>query len=209
MAKTKIKIDEHGDVKKQVDSVSPGAMDKDTTFIEPTERKTTKALVTDVYKHMNVVHERLDTLEDLIKLCFKKQIAAADAIEALQLISEGKNPEFERNLKKAEEAPPELTDSQTEIYGPIAPSAVLEIVHQVLGVDFGGYMKPDSMIPRTLFTVLVPERLTGLRFDFRSVTVDNISTAQDVKKWCEKVKSNIHKHFSAKNVGNPNFMIAK
>lgn len=177
------------------------------TQINQVAAKTSQTRIKDIYRHLNYAHERMDRHEELLKGVYNKIDRLLDEVKDVKLRTEGKDIEFERALRAAKETIPELTKSQAEIFGTIAPQALRDIVEQVLGTDFGAYTRSERALPTTFFTLLVPKRLSGMEMDFRSQSISNASPEADVKKWCEKVKSNIFRQFTLQNTGTPRFLI--
>jgi hypothetical protein len=208
MTVKKIKVKDHAPDK--IAESSKGAENSEKivkTVVEQRSTKDVKSKWKDVYTHLNYAHERMDRHEELIKGIYNKVDRALDELRDMKAVTEGKDIEFEKALREAKDEVPELNKSQMEIYGNIAPEGIREIVVQVLGTDFGSYTRADSILPNTFFTVLVPKRLSGYDWDFRSCTISNSSAEADVKRWCERIKSNIHRTFSVKNAGTPKFLI--
>lgn len=161
----------------------------------------------EIWVHVKYVHERLDKLEDLTKAFFIKLTDMDKKMVEFQDILAGKNPEFEAEVRKSTAKPVTLSESQSSMYGTPVTDQLLDIVHATLGRDFGAFLKANRGMGSQLFSVLVPSRLSGVDFDFRSTTIYDISGDSDVKKWCERVKSNLFKTYASQNKGTPALFI--
>lgn len=175
-----------------------------------TKAKITKVNEKDKFQELleiiNFSNGRVDKLEAIAAAIYSKLDSLNKEFAEVKDLATGKNPEFEKKLRTECGKSVTLNESQRTVYGEPISDRLHEIVKSVLGADVASFIKPDPAIPASLFTLLLPKRLSGFDMDFRSCTVMNAAIEADVKKWCEKVKSNLYRQYASQSKGTPNFL---
>jgi hypothetical protein len=179
----------------------------ETILNEPKEDGRGRIQVRDAMELYRASTIRIDKHEDLIKAIYRKMEYLELAMKRVEDLATGKDVNFEEALRKETVNKVLVTEEMRDLYGDEAPADIQTIVSNVLGRDVVCFMKPNRAIPSSLFTVLVPKRLSGNENDFRSCTIYNASAESDVKKWCERVKSNLFKTFASQSKGVPMFLV--
>lgn len=167
-------------------------------LVEMTNDKETKAII-------KYLVDKMDKMEAFCGTLGTRIDSINAAMDDVKAQVNGSDPGFERALKDGSSAPRVLNKSQEEIYGTLAGQELQDITHKVLGSDCHAYVKADKVLPRTMFTVLVSERLSGQKDNFRTRQINNASATSDAKQWLEKIKSNLFRQYSREDKGAPEF----
>lgn len=153
--------------------------------------------------------KRIEAYEESLTQFNSKMDAVVARVDTVEAVMKGEDAGFEKSLKGAVAGsePKILSKSESEIRGTLASTEIQDMVHRVLGSDCHAYIKSDNVLPQSFLSLLVPERLSGVKDDYRSRQINNASAGSDVKKWCETVKSNLFRQYVREDKGTPDFRI--
>lgn len=153
--------------------------------------------------------KRIESMEQSLVGFGSKLDGLVGRMDTIEAVMKGEDAGFEKALKDSnpDNAPRVLSKDESGVRGTLAGVELQEVVHKVLGSDCHAYVLSDAVLPKSFLSILIPERLSGIKNDFRSKQINNASASSDTKKWCELVKSNLFRQYAHTDKGAPEFRI--